>query len=68
MVDLPSNDTWARDCLPLTVVDDTGPLLLDFTFNGWGMKFAADQDNQLGRRLQAAGCFGSTPLSTRAMK
>ncbi len=64
---LPSNDTWARDFGPLTVVGEGGPQLLDFAFNGWGLKFAADQDNQLSRRLHAAGAFGATPLSSAAL-
>src|SRR5690606_39017289 len=35
----PYNDTWARDFGPLTVQRDGKPVLLDFTFNGWGNKF-----------------------------
>ena len=42
---IPSNDTWARDHAPLSVFIDDEPVLLDFCFNGWGMKFAADKDN-----------------------
>ncbi len=37
---IPSNDTWARDCGPITVVEQGRPVLLDFGFNGWGLKFA----------------------------
>lgn len=55
---IPSNDTWSRDFGPLTVYEDRRPVLLDFGFNGWGLKFAADQDNQITARLQAAGAFG----------
>jgi agmatine deiminase len=58
----PANDTWARDHGPLTVLDGDAPLLLDFTFNGWGEKFAADLDNTLTRRLHERGAFGTTPL------
>ena len=37
-----SNDTWARDHGPITLVGDDGSLLaLDFRFNGWGEKFPA---------------------------
>jgi len=53
-----TNDTWARDFGPITVEADGRPCLLDFGFNGWGLKFAADQDNQITARLQAAGVFG----------
>ncbi len=54
---LPTNDTWARDFGPLTVYEQGRPVLLDFGFNGWGLKFAADRDNQVTRRLLAAGVF-----------
>lgn len=57
-----TNDTWTRDYAPMTVVDDNGrPQLLDFTFNGWGMKFAACHDNCVNRALERDGLF-STPL------
>lgn len=51
LVALPSNDTWARDHAAITVLEDDKPILLDFMFNGWGLKFAADQDNLLSQRL-----------------
>ncbi len=57
LVELPSNDTWARDHGAITILEDGQPVLLDFVFNGWGLKFAADQDNQLTRRLFAKGIF-----------
>lgn len=50
----PTNDTWARDHGFITVIEDNEPHLLDFRFNGWGMKFAANEDNQINRRLYAA--------------
>lgn len=55
---LPTNDTWARDFGPITVYQDGLPLLLDYGFNGWGLKFRACDDNQVTARLQAAGAFG----------
>lgn len=56
MVTLDSNDTWARDNGFITLVDDEGRYrLLDFQFNGWGEKFAAEKDNTLNRRLQKEG-------------
>ena len=52
----PSNDTWARDHAFVTLLDETGtPLLLDFCFNGWGMKFAANEDNRINSRLFRTG-------------
>lgn len=50
-----TNDTWARDHGAITLLDTEGATLLDFTFNGWGLKFAADKDNQITRRLAASG-------------
>lgn len=66
-VELPSNDTWARDHAPITVLQDGKPLLLDFTFNGWGLKFASDKDNALNLGLKAAGVFGAHPMLTTGM-
>ncbi len=41
----PSNDSWARDHGPITVLGRNGrPRLLDFTFNGWGGKYPAERD------------------------
>lgn len=45
------NDTWARDYGPITVMDGGKPRLLDFTFNGWGLKYPANLDNMVNRRL-----------------
>ena len=58
----PSNDSWARDHGPITVLADDAPRLLDFVFNGWGGKYEAALDNQITPRLHAAGAFGATPL------
>ena len=57
----PTNDTWARDHAFICTrepdkiggstdeyVEGGGNIILhDFTFNGWGMKFAANLDNQI---------------------
>ncbi len=57
-----SNDTWARDHGPISVSCSGETRLLDFGFNGWGNKYPADLDNNVTRRLHAAGAFGHTPL------
>lgn len=57
---LPSNDTWARDFGPITVLADESPLLLDFGFNGWGLKFAANHDNLITGRLCEGGQFSAS--------
>jgi agmatine/peptidylarginine deiminase len=52
-----SNDTWARDHSGITVLEAGNPVLLDFQFNGWGLKFPAHLDNQITRQLYAQGGF-----------
>jgi agmatine deiminase len=64
LVELETNDTWARDFGPIAVLEQGRPRLLDFGFNGWGLKFAADLDNQVSRNLHAAGHFGTVPMET----
>ena len=66
LFDVSSNDTWARDHGPLTVMTNEGPQLLDFCFNGWGNKYPAELDNQVNRRLAEAGAFAA-PLVSRDM-
>lgn len=53
--DIPFNDTWTRDYGPITVEEDGKRLELDFRFDGWGGKFAADRDNSVTRRLADSG-------------
>lgn len=54
----PINDTWARDHGAISVYGDQGEkCILDFVFNGWGLKFAADLDNQITRAMVSAGAF-----------
>lgn len=59
---LPSNDTWVRDYGPLTVHGDSGPLLLDFTFDGWNRRFDAALDDRVSHGLHRAGALGRAPL------
>ncbi len=62
--DVPCDDTWIRDFGPLTVLRDGVATALDFGFNGWGLKFAAADDNRATRRLHAAGGLGRAALET----
>lgn len=64
LVELPSNDTWARDHGGITIFElgvgseELGvkiPVILDFQFNGWGLKFASDKDNLITERLYRGG-------------
>ncbi len=59
LVECPSNDTWARDHGGITVEESGKPVVLDFVFNGWGLKFPADQDNQITRHLYRKGVFAA---------
>ncbi|MDR3118087.1 MAG: agmatine deiminase family protein [Mediterranea sp.] len=49
-----TNDTWARDHGAITRIDGDTATLLDFTFNGWGLKFAAGKDNLITRQAVEA--------------
>lgn len=55
--ELPTNDTWARDHGGITVLRNGQPVVLDFKFNGWGLKFPADKDNLITRQLFDLGVF-----------
>lgn len=52
-----SNDVWARDHGPITVLRNGHAVHLDFQFNGWGGKFEAALDNTLSIQLAALGAF-----------
>ncbi len=54
-VDIETNDTWARDFGPVTVETSGGLKCLDFKFNAWGLKFAADRDNLINMALERSG-------------
>ncbi|MDE6802720.1 MAG: agmatine deiminase family protein [Muribaculaceae bacterium] len=52
-VEVENNDTWARDFGVITCEEDGAPVLCDFKFNGWGLKFASDKDNLITRKMQS---------------
>lgn len=56
-VEMPTNDTWTRDYGPVCTIDKASGKVFahDFTFNGWGLKFAANHDNMATRRLFSCG-------------
>ncbi len=60
--DLPTNDTWSRDFGPITIRENDQAVLLDFGFNGWGLKFASNYDNRITAQMAAAGIFGDCPV------
>lgn len=67
--EMETNDTWARDHGGISVLDNGVPSVYDFVFNGWGMKFAANWDNLITRRLFAAGVFaeGILPVNMQPL-
>lgn len=60
IIEIATNDTWARDFGPLTVYRGTHTRLLNFVFNGWGGKFSAELDNLVTTKLHASGIFKKT--------
>ena len=61
-----SNDTWARDHGPITLVlrkkQNTWMVpirLLDFKFNGWGEKFRWEKDNAINLQLYYQAAFNA---------
>lgn len=61
------NDTWARDFGVLTLDEGDKNALLDFMFNGWGLKFASNLDNAVNRALKENGEFGEEELRNGGM-
>lgn len=51
LLEIPSNDTWARDFGGITIAKNHQNIVLDFGFNGWGLKFASNFDNKITRTL-----------------
>lgn len=52
-----TNDTWARDHGPISVLVDGLPQILDFQFNAWGGKFDANHDNLITGCLAEQGAY-----------
>jgi len=65
--EISTNDTWARDFGPITVLDQGETTLLNFGFNGWGLKFASCLDNCVTSHLYAMGAFKSISLETKGL-
>lgn len=60
--EMETNDTWARDHGGISVFDDGTPAVYDFAFNGWGMKYAANYDNLITRKLFLMNTFAEEIL------
>lgn len=48
---IPINDTWGRDSLPLNIFRDGTSYFLNYQFNGWGQKFDSYYDNLITHNL-----------------
>lgn len=59
LVEIESNDTWARDHGAISVFIDGKPAIYDFGFNAWGLKFASNFDNQITRKLFDKNIFSN---------
>ena len=61
-----SNDSWCRDHGPISILENGQLRLLDFQFNGWGNKFAAQLDNAINQACARQQVFAapvdSSPL------
>lgn len=64
-VNIPTNDTWTRDYGPLSIIVNDDYQLLDFCFNGWGMKFAANKDNLVNSKLHELNILTAPLINCR---
>jgi len=52
VVKVKTNDTWVRDYGPICVQTSKSDFeLRDFSFNGWGLKYPANYDNLVNRKV-----------------
>ena len=65
--EIPSNDSWVRDYGGITVLDNGKPVIQNYFFNGWGLKFPANKDNLITKHLAQDGIYGDTRLQTMDM-
>jgi len=57
-----TNDSWARDHGPVTVLHEGLPRLLDFGFNGWGGKYPAALDDRISQSLYSQHAFAKIDI------
>ncbi|MDE7402874.1 MAG: agmatine deiminase family protein [Muribaculaceae bacterium] len=65
LIEVPTNDTWTRDYGPISVIKHGDLRLLDFGFNGWGLKFSADKDNLVNLHLAEKGVLNQSAYRNR---
>lgn len=65
-VECPTNDTWARDHGFISLLNEQEEVrLVDFCFNGWGMKFATCKDNLINSQLVKGSLLNGTYQNCR---
>lgn len=57
MLDIASNDVWARDSVGISVNDRARGFVANFIFNAWGGKFDSKLDNAINAKLKDKGIF-----------
>ncbi len=63
--EIDSNDTWSRDFGGITIFEESKAKILNFGFNGWGLKFASNFDNQITMKLNEMDIFNNRDLETK---
>ena len=63
--EIDTNDTWARDFGPISIIDGNTRLMLDFKFDAWGMKFPACYDNLICRKMAENGIFDADLINSQ---
>lgn len=64
-IEIETNDTWTRDYGPIIVERHERIRALDFGFNGWGLKFASNQDNLVNLHLTEKGFISKDSYRNR---
>ncbi len=57
VLEVETNDTWARDYAPLCSYFQGNKIATDYRFNGWGQKYPSNYDNLVSRKLVEMGFF-----------
>ena len=60
LINIATNDTWCRDFGAISCIKNNKIILLDFVFNAWGMKYSANLDNQVSKKLFTTNIFKNT--------
>lgn len=59
------NDTWCRDYGGISIFQENKIKILNFGFNGWGLKFASNYDNNITLRMKEREIFDGIEVETK---